>query len=99
MSNITPKTYYPGETIRVWASDLTHLDHGPITSGATVTFAVVDLAGNTQAGGGEGTASNDDWYIDITTPATPGQYRVLVTAVAHGDTWKGALPFAVGAHQ
>jgi hypothetical protein len=92
----TPPTYFPGETIRCWASDLLHLDDGPITSGATVTFVLTDLAGTEEAGGGAGTASNDDWYIDVTMPTTPGSYFMKGTAVVDGVTWKGKMPFNVG---
>lgn len=99
MSIATPKTYFPGETVRVWVGDLTHLDDGPITTAATVTFAITDLAGTVQSGGGSGIALNDDWFIDFTTPLMPGQYRILATATYDGDTWKGALPFNVVAHQ
>lgn len=98
MSTATPPTYPPGQTVRIWASDLTHLDNGPITSDATVTFELVDLAGNVLPGGGTGVNINDDWYLDFATPATPGPYRVLATATVDGDTWKGAYRFNVGAH-
>lgn len=102
-NHITPKTYFAGETIRFWVSDLTHLIDGPITAGADVTFVLADLAGNTLPGGGAGVPSNDDWYVDVTMPSQPGPYRMLMGAVFVATTgeavWKGALPFSVAAHQ
>lgn len=92
---VTPPTYFPGETIRFWASDLTHLDHGAITSGADVDFEVTDLAG-TEIDTGTGVSSNDDWYLDVTMPATPGAYVLKATATVDGVVWKDKLPFSVG---
>lgn len=94
---VTPPSYFPGETIRFWARDLTHIDDGPITSGAAVDFVVTDLAG-TELDSGPGVPSNDDWYLDVTIPATPGQYLIKATATVDDVVWKGRLPFNVTVH-
>lgn len=96
----TPPTYFPGVSIYVVASDFAHRVSGPITSGATVTFVIVDLDGVEQDGlGGTATATNDDWGIEFDTPASSGQYKALATAVYDGSTWKGEWFFNVQAHQ
>lgn len=100
MSSVPPKSYFPGETIRVWASDLTHLDHGPITEGATVTISIVDKAGDETGISGTAVATNDDWSVDLTMPGEPGNYRLVATAVAEGATWKGLMsPLRVVRHE
>lgn len=98
--SVPTATYYPGETIRVWATDLTHLDDGAITENATVTFAIVDRSGNelTGLGEGEGVPENDDWHIDLTMPEQPGQYRIQATAVYEGDVWKGLANITIRKH-
>lgn len=95
----TPVSYFPGESARIFLSDLTHITDGPITTGATVTFVITDLDGDVETGGGTAAATNDDWLLDFDTPSTPGQYRILATAVYSGKTGKWVLPFNVVAHQ
>lgn len=88
------KTVHVGETVRVTARDLTHLDSGPVLSGATVTIAVYDRT-DTQVSTATGTASGDDWYADVAAPATAGEYTIKVTAVKSGATWKAQEPLSV----
>lgn len=81
-------TAYVNETLRVTAQDLTHSDTGAVTTGATVTVAVYNAAGVLQSTASTTTAgSGDDWWIDITAPATAGTYEIRVTAVKSGATW------------
>jgi hypothetical protein len=87
---MTLRTYYPGETMRLSARNLTHADSGSVTSGATVTIAIYAADGalsstNEASTGGSG----DDWYVDVAAPATPGTYTVRITATKDGAVWKG----------
>jgi hypothetical protein len=82
-------TFYPAETIRITAKDLTHSDSGSVTSGATVTIAVYNPDGSlyqTQTVMNPG--ANDDWWADFAAPSSAGQYTVKLTAVKSGATWK-----------
>jgi hypothetical protein len=92
------KRYIVGESIRVWASDLDHLDNGPVTSGATVSYEIKDRAGTVVASGTTELVTNDDWYFDVTIPANPGNYTISATAVSDGATWKGKTPIIVEAY-
>ena len=89
-------TAYVSETLRVKAKDLTHSDSGAVTTGATVTVDVYDAA-NVMISTASTTVvgSGDDWWIDITAPATVGTYSVRVTAVKSGATWKAAETLSV----
>lgn len=78
MTNIT--TYSTEETIRVWARDLTNLDTGPVTEGATMTVQVCTPFGTVvSTGTGQVSGATDDWYCDITMPDDAGMYDVFIT--------------------
>lgn len=84
------ETFYPGETVRLTAKDLTHADSGSVTTGATVTVSLYNPDGtlNTTQIAATG-GSGDDWFADLAAPATLGEYAVKITAVKDGATWKG----------
>lgn len=84
------KEVYAGETVRITAKDLTHATSGPVTVGATVAVTLYDLDG-TVLSTGNAAADGDDWYRDITAPATAGQYRVGIVATVSGAVAKDAL--------
>jgi len=90
-------TAYVNETLRVTAQDLFHSDSGAVTSGATVTVAVYDAAGVLQSTASITTppTPGDDWWIDITAPATAGVYSIRVTAVKSGATWESVETLTV----
>lgn len=72
---------YAGETVRIIAQDLADADGLPITAGATVTVALYDSSDtliDSETAGNDG----DDWYYDLTAPATAGIYMVKVTVEA-----------------
>src|SRR4051812_45776083 len=100
MSTASPTTYPSAFTVRWRARDMTILDDDdveqPIESGdATVTFSITDLDG-AELSPGEGTAIDDDWYWDGDTPATTGQYYIVVTITSPAN-WKGRDRFNVQA--
>ena len=82
-------TYYPGETMRLMARDLEHVDEGIVTADATVTVTVLNPDGTTYA---EETAQTDgignDWYVDLAAPATVGVYAVQIVATKGAATAK-----------
>lgn len=82
MTIATPPTYYPGMTVRVTLTDLTHISDGTVTSAddASVSFEVQDLAGTVDYTGA-GTAVGDDWHLDFPAPSTPGAYKVVASVV------------------
>lgn len=90
-------TVYPGETIRITAADLTHVDSGPVTTGAMVTIAVYDADGVISGDVVNGSVTGDDWSADVAAPATAGEYTVKITATKSGATWKGKEPLSVKA--
>ena len=84
MSIATPPSYFPEMSITLSLSDLLKRVDGEETpvltdSGAVVTFEVTDLAGTVQGLPGTGEATDDDWYLTVNTPATPGPYKIKVT--------------------
>lgn len=76
-----------GTTVRLTLKSLTHLDRGAVTSGATVTFAMTDPAGNAVAGSA---VANDgsDWHADF-TPTAPGRHAVRATATVGSAVFEG----------
>lgn len=78
---------YVGGTVRIKARDLTHLDSGPVTTGATVTIVITNPDGS-QLSSDVATNVNDDWSIDKTMPSVIGLYEVKATAVKSGATAK-----------
>jgi hypothetical protein len=79
----TPVSYFPQVTIEVALSDLIKRVSGvesPVLtgSGAVVTIAVTDLADNIMSNG-TATPTDDDWFLVVDTPATPGMYKFKAT--------------------
>jgi hypothetical protein len=79
--------FYVGSTVRITAADLTHTSDGPITSGATVTVALYDMA-DTLLDSDTATADGNDWSYDLASPDDPGIYVVKVTADVGGVVWR-----------
>jgi hypothetical protein len=84
-----------GETVRITAKDLTHADSGAVTSGATVTISMYDADGDIIGIPNTATNADDDWYFDLTMPATPGQVLVKVVATKSGATAKDEVVLTV----
>jgi hypothetical protein len=85
------KSWRVGETVRVSVRDLLRTTvagvSSPVTSGATVTLAIIDSTGAVLSSA-TGIATDDDWSAEMTLPATIGIYRVRASVVASGATWK-----------
>ncbi len=79
---------YAATTRRIRLKDLAHLTTGAVTSGATVSFSILDQTGATVVGPTSGVADGDDWYADLAMPATAGTYHLHATATAGGATDK-----------
>jgi hypothetical protein len=79
--------FYVGSTVRITAADLTHTSDGHITSGATVTVALYDMA-DTLLDSNTATADGNDWSYDLASPDDPGIYMVKVTADVGGVVWR-----------
>jgi hypothetical protein len=80
---------YVGDTVRVYAKQLTDIDDGPITSGAIVTIERFNPDGSF---GETGIVSNDDndWFANFLMPeAVPGTHTVRLEAGYNGNVWKG----------
>lgn len=82
----TPESYFPDVTIEVALSDLIKRVSGvesPVLtgSGAIVTIVVTDLNDTVIGSPGTATATDDDWYLAVDTPATPGPYKFKATVV------------------
>lgn len=76
--NIT--TYSTEETVRVWARNLTNVDTGPVTEGATMTVQVATPHGTViSTGTGQVSGETDDWYCDMDMPSSAGMYDIHVT--------------------
>ncbi len=84
---------YAATTRRIRLRDLTHLVSGAVTSGAIVSFSILNQAGATVVGPTSGLADGDDWYADLTMPATAGTYHLHATATAGGatNTWHDTI--------
>jgi len=67
-----------GDTIRLTAKDVSHADVGPITTGLTGSVSIVSMLTQQVVGGPVPITlhSGDDWYVDLISPATDGQYRI-----------------------
>lgn len=82
------KTFYvqPGDTVRIYARDVTNLDTGAVTSGLTGTVQLVNH--NTEANVGTPSTitlhSGDDWYVDMTMPLDAGVYRAEIAITQGG---------------
>ncbi len=100
MTIATPPTYNAGTTVRFWVMDLkklgTDATPAPVTTGATVAFAIATLNGET-VDTGTGTATTDDWYCDMNVPDDPGPYLIKVTITVDAVVWKGSDRFDVSA--
>jgi hypothetical protein len=93
------KTFYvhPGDTWRVFANDATHLDTGPVTSGATGVVQLVDHLSDALVGVPWviDSHSDDDWYVNITLPAQRGTYRAEIRLVQGGAAHTDHVLFVV----
>lgn len=95
---MTLNSYYPGETMRLTARNLTHSDTGSVTAGASVTISLYNPDGTLNTSGTAATSGvGDDWYVDMVAPTTPGEYQVRVTAVVSGAIWKARASIRVEA--
>jgi hypothetical protein len=79
-------TVEPGDTFRITAKDVTHIDTGPVTTGLTGTATIKSAAGTTVDGPDNLVNSGDDWYADFPAPATVGTYTIVVTMTVGGAT-------------
>jgi hypothetical protein len=79
---------YAGQTVRVYARDLSDIDTGPVITGATVVIERYNPDGSL---GESGSVSNtgDDWYTNFLMPDLPGTHVVKLSASSGGKTWKG----------
>jgi len=76
----------PGESKVFTLYDLVNPGAGYITTGATITFDLLDSAGTVQATGAGSSGSTNDWSATLTIPATEGRYTLRVTIVYGGVT-------------
>lgn len=81
------KTFFvqPGDTVRIYARDVTNLDTGAVTSGLTGTVQLVNHTTEANVGAASPITlhSGDDWYVDVTMPVASGVYRAEI-ALAQG---------------
>ncbi len=89
--------WQPGETKPVCVFDLRDGAGNPITSGATVTFEVLNTLGVVVVGplAGE-SGGTDDWCVSLTAPATVGTYTLRATVTAGAVTEVSEDTFVVG---
>lgn len=71
----------PSDTIRVTARDVTHQTTGAVTSGLTGNVKLYDASNDLLGTYGIVSNSDDDWYVDITAPATLGLYRLEMVLI------------------
>jgi hypothetical protein len=88
MSDPIP-TYDAGETIRVWGRNLTNIDAGDVTSGATVDVVIEDEYHNELSADSGGVEDEtNDWFCDVTLPDQPGMYLIYIEIAASEAVWK-----------
>ncbi len=89
--------WQPGETKPVCVFDLRDGSGNPITSGATVTFEVLNTLGVVVVGPLTGeSGGTDDWCVSLTAPATDGTYTLRATVVVGAVTEVSEEVFIVG---
>jgi hypothetical protein len=71
-------TAQPGDTVRMTAQDVAHATAGPVTSGLTGTLTLYDADDAVVDTETISANDGDDWYVDITAPATAGLYRMAM---------------------
>jgi hypothetical protein len=74
-------TAEPSDTLRMTAKDVEHATTGPVTAGLTGNVKLYDASNALLSTSSITANSGDDWYVDITAPATAGLYRMVMLLV------------------